>query len=84
MRKSDDFNRRVLQAVNNEMPMSRRDVGMQGEFTQAYMDVREARANNDQRQLRDPNGDLADFLVLIGYRDADDWWDVGDTPGGEQ
>lgn len=63
------------------MPLSKKDIGVEGTFAQSYVDVRTARRENDQRALRDPNGALADFLVYIGYRDADDWWDVGDTPG---
>lgn len=80
-RKSESFNRRVKQALDNEMPLSKKDIGVEGTFAQSYVDVRTARRENDQRALRDPNGALADFLVYIGYRDAEDWWDVGDTPG---
>jgi len=80
-RKSESFNNRLKQAVANDAPITRRDVGVEGDFSRAYVDVRNACADNDVVELRDPNGALADFLVLIGYRDADDWWDVGDTPG---
>lgn len=81
-RKSERFNQRIKQAIDNEAPFSKRDLGVEGTFSRAYVEVRKARRDNDQRQLRDPNGALADFLVIIGYRDAEDWWDVGDTPSG--
>lgn len=83
-RKSDDYNRWLNKAID-EQGLTRRDIGVSSDFSRHYLDVKSARAyardTGDESDLRDPNGTLADFLVYIGARDAEDWWDVGDTPG---
>lgn len=54
---------------------------MDSEFSQRYLTLQLARDTMDESDLKSPDGPLADYLVWIGLRDADDWWDVGDTPG---
>lgn len=79
-RKSDDYNRWLNRAID-EKGLTRRDIGVDSEFSQRYLTLQLARDTMDESDLKSPDGPLADYLVWIGLRDADDWWDVGDTPG---
>lgn len=78
-RKSDDYNRWLNVAIDNR-GLTRRDIGVESDFSRQYLGVRQARRDNDEDALRNPNGVLADYLVYLGLRSEDDWWDVGDTP----
>lgn len=78
-RKSDDYNRLLNIGVENR-GLTRRDIGVESEFSKLVVDVRRARADN-AADLYDPDGPLADLLVYVGLRQLDDHWDVGDTPG---
>lgn len=78
-RKSDDYNRLLNIGIANR-GLSRRDIGVESDFSRLSNEVRQARADN-AADLYDPDGPLADLLVYVGLRQPDDYWDVGDTPG---
>lgn len=75
-RKSPQFKRAIRDAE-----LTRREVGPTAPISRKWNKVLEARAN-DAPNLYDPDGPLADYLIYIGRRQKDDWWDVGDTPQG--
>ena len=62
-----------------ERGQTKRTTGMSSNFAQLYTAQRDA-AQTDKDAWHDPNGPMAAFLVYLGYREPEDWWDVGDTP----
>lgn len=80
-RKSPQFKRAVEDAIAKGTVTHKRDVGPNAPISQKWNAVLKARAD-DAPNLYDPDGPLADYLIYIGRREPDDWWDVGDTPSG--
>lgn len=80
-RKTPQFQRAIKDAIDKGAIRTRRDVGPTADISRKWNDVLEAR-RNDAPNLYDPDGPLADYLIYIGRRQPDDWWDVGDTPSG--
>lgn len=56
--------------------IKKRDVGPDSEFARAYLAARKDKGKDRYRH----DGPLHDYLVLVGLRKEDDYWDVGDTP----
>jgi hypothetical protein len=69
----------AAQKLSDETGLSeraaRREVNRaDSDFHDAYWKARRADFPKGKK------GVFADFLIFVGYRDPDDWWDVGDTP----
>lgn len=77
--KDDRFYNQTRVDAIIEHGLTKRQTGMTSEFAELYTAQRNA-AQSDRDLWHDPEGPMADFLVYVGYRDQEDWWDVGDTP----
>ncbi len=90
-RKSDDYNRWVKRAID-EQGLTRRDIGPGTEFSRQYLQVSAMRQLQNQsvegetdyeiaeNALNSPDGPLAQLLISAGLRPPDAEYDVGDTP----
>lgn len=77
-KKNNDEWLRDVGTLASEQGKKRSDFGPTSPFARKWLDMRQARRNNED-DLLDPDGPLADYLVYTGKRQPDDWWTVGNT-----
>lgn len=83
-KKSDDW-LRFEGIYADKKGLKRNQIGPTSDFAKRYIDAFKRKGRKDEPEdLYDPDGPLADFLVLTGHRQPDDYWEVGETPTAEK